>query len=262
MQPELQYTILQIQEDDYGCEERSEGSKRTVLVRLRDSEENEHMIRQEDDWLYEQEINEGDQVIFVENRLYKNLPEIIGEKKMKLETTRLLLRPWQESDAESCYEYAKDPQVGPSAGWPVHTSVENSRETIKNVLSADGTYAVVLKASGKPVGCAGLTVGAASNLKLPEDEGEIGCWLGVPYWGQGIIPEAVQELIRYGFEDLGLKRIWYAFFDGNEKSKRVAEKCGFRYHHTNENLEWKLLNRTVTEHVYVLDRHRKLSGAQ
>lgn len=65
---------------------------------------------------------------------------------MRLETTRLLLRPWQESDAESCYEYAKDPQVGPSAGWPVHTSVENSRETIKNVLSADGTYAVVLKA--------------------------------------------------------------------------------------------------------------------
>ena len=182
MQPELQYTILQIQEDDYGCEERSEGSKRTVLVRLRDSEENEHMIRQEDDWLYEQEINEGDQVIFVENRLYKNLPEITGEKKMKLETTRLLLRPWKESDAESCYEYAKDPQVGPSAGWPVHTSVENSRETIKNVLSADGTYADVLKASGKPVGCAGLTVGAASNLKLPEDEGEIGCWLGVPYW--------------------------------------------------------------------------------
>ena len=172
MQPELQYTILQIQEDDYGCEERSEGSKRTVLVRLRDSEENEHMIRQEDDWLYEQEINEGDQVIFVENRLYKNLPEITGEKKMKLETTRLLLRPWKESDAESCYEYAKNPQVGPSAGWPVHTSVENSRETIKNVLSADGTYAVVLKASGKPVGCAGLTVGAASNLKLPEDEGE------------------------------------------------------------------------------------------
>ena len=56
---------------------------------------------------------------------------------MRLETTRLLLRPWQESDAESCYEYAKDPQVGPSAGWPVHTSVENSRETIKNVLSAD-----------------------------------------------------------------------------------------------------------------------------
>ena len=75
MQPELQYTILQIQEDDYGCEERSEGSKRTVIVRLRDSEENEHMIRQEDDWLYEQGIDEGDLVVLTENHLYKKTEE-------------------------------------------------------------------------------------------------------------------------------------------------------------------------------------------
>ena len=176
---------------------------------------------------------------------------------MELQTKRLILRPWQESDAESCYEYAKDPQVGPEAGWPMHTSVENSREIIREVLSADGTYAVVLKSTGKPVGCAGLTVGEACNMPVPEDEGEIGCWLGTPYWGQGIIPEAVKELIRYGFEDLGLKRIWYAYFDGNEKSKRVAEKCGFRYHHTNKDLEWKLLNKTVTEHVYVLEKNRR-----
>lgn len=71
MQPELQYTILQIQEDDYGCEERQEGAKKTVLVRLRDEDENERMIRQEDDWLYEQEIDEGDLVVLTENKLYK-----------------------------------------------------------------------------------------------------------------------------------------------------------------------------------------------
>ena len=50
---------------------------------------------------------------------------------MELQTERLILRPWKESDAESCYEYAKDPQVGPEAGWPMHTSVENSREIIR-----------------------------------------------------------------------------------------------------------------------------------
>ena len=89
-------------------------------------------------------------------------------------------------------------------------------------------------------------------------EGEIGCvaW-ELRTGGRGIIPEAVKELIRYGFEELGLKRIWYAYFDGNEKSKRVAEKCGFRYHHTNRDLEWKLLNKTVTEHVYVLEKNRR-----
>lgn len=62
---------------------------------------------------------------------------------MMLETTRLILRPWKESDAESLYEYAKNPLVGPAAGWPVHTSIENSRQIIREILSADETYAVI-----------------------------------------------------------------------------------------------------------------------
>lgn len=75
MKNEQEYIILQIQEDDYGCEERPADAKKTVLVRLKDAEENERMIRQEDDWLYEQEIDEGDQVVFAENRLYKKMEE-------------------------------------------------------------------------------------------------------------------------------------------------------------------------------------------
>ena len=46
---------------------------------------------------------------------------------MELQTQRLLLRPWQEDDADELFKYAKDLQVGPAAGWQVHTSVENSR---------------------------------------------------------------------------------------------------------------------------------------
>ena len=53
-----------------------------------------------------------------------------------LETKRLILRPWQVEDAESCYRYAKNPNIGPKAGWPVHESVENSREIIRTVLSS------------------------------------------------------------------------------------------------------------------------------
>lgn len=168
---------------------------------------------------------------------------------MKLETKRLILRPWEESDAEELYKYAKDPAVGPIAGWPPHTSVENSREVIKNVLSETGNYAVVLKETGLPVGCAGLMIGKNSNLDIGGDEGEIGYWIGVPYWGRGLIPEAVMELLRYGFEELGLKTIWCGYFDGNEKSRRVQEKCGFVYHHTNKDIEWKIMGDIRTEHV-------------
>ena len=59
---------------------------------------------------------------------------------MELQTKRLLLRAWKESDAEALYKYAQNPNVGPIAGWTPHTSVENSREIIKAVLSAPETY--------------------------------------------------------------------------------------------------------------------------
>ena len=178
---------------------------------------------------------------------------------MILYTERLILRPWEESDAESLYEYAKNPEVGPIAGWPVHTSVENSREIIRDVLSAEETYAVCLREDNKAIGSVGLMIGEHSNLDLPEEEGEIGYWIGVPFWGRGLIPEAVRELIRHGFEDLKLKRLWCGYFDGNIKSRRVQEKCGFVYHHTNKDIYWKLMDDIRTEHITCLepDSNRK-----
>ena len=178
---------------------------------------------------------------------------------MILYTERLILRPWEESDAESLYEYAKNPEVGQIAGWPVHTSVENSREIIRDVLSAEETYAVCLREDNKAIGSVGLMIGEHSNLNLPEEEGEIGYWIGVPFWGRGLIPEAVQELIRHGFEDLKLKRLWCGYFDGNIKSRRVQEKCGFVYHHTNKDIYWKLMDDIRTEHITCLepDSNRK-----
>ena len=80
-----------------------------------------------------------------------------------METERLLLRPWQESDAEALYRWASDPEVGPAAGWSPHTSVENSRDIIRTVLSEEGTFAVVPKdGNGDPIGaiwgCMGYSV--------------------------------------------------------------------------------------------------------
>jgi len=168
---------------------------------------------------------------------------------MILETARLILRPWQEADAESLHEYAKDPRVGPAAGWPVHTSVENSRQIIRDVLSADGTYAVTRKDNDCAIGSIGLMVGDKSNLNIGADEAEIGYWIGVPYWGRGFIPEAVRELMRCAFDELGITTLWSGYFDGNEKSKRVQEKCGFRFHHTETEKEWPLINAIKTQHI-------------
>lgn len=170
-----------------------------------------------------------------------------------LQTKRLILRPWQESDAENLYEYAKDPDIGYPAGFPAHTSVENSREVIKFVLSAPETYAVCLK-DGSAIGSIGLKLGENTDLTDREDECELGYWLGKPFWGQGLIPEACRELLRYAFEDLNMRSVWCSYYQGNEKSHRVQEKLGFCYHHTTKEVEIPLLGEIRTGHVSLLTR--------
>ena len=170
-----------------------------------------------------------------------------------LETKRLILRPWQESDAESLYEYAKDPEVGPPAGWPPHTSVENSREVIRKFLSVPETYAVCLK-DGKPIGSIGLKMKGHTDMTDREDECELGYWIGKPYWGQGLIPEAARELLRYAFETLNMRAVWCGYYEGNEKSRRVQEKLGFAYRYTTHNLDVALMHEKRTGHVNCLTK--------
>ena len=87
-----------------------------------------------------------------------------------------------------------------------------------------------------------------SHTKAAADEIEIGYWLGVPFWGNGYIPEAVKRLQQHAFEDLGCNAMWCGYYDGNEKSKRCQEKCGFIYHHTEENKPCELMGDVRKEH--------------
>ena len=171
-----------------------------------------------------------------------------------LETNRLILRPWREDDAEELYKHAKDPEIGLPAGWPAHTSVENSREIIRDMLSANETYAVCLKEDGKPIGSVGLKMGTATDMTECEDECELGYWIGKKFWGQGLIPEASRELLRHAFEDLGMQTVWCGYYDGNQKSRRVQDKLGFKYHHTTEGLEVSLLGEIRTGHVMIMTK--------
>lgn len=168
---------------------------------------------------------------------------------MILETERLILRPFTEADAESVFEYARDERIGKGAGWLPHTSVENSREIVRCVLAVPETYAVTLKPDPKAIGSISLLIGKNSNLDLPENEAEIGFWIGAPFWGRGLIPEATRELVRHAFCDLGFQTLWGGYFEGNENSRRAQEKCGFLYHHTNKDIFWRLTGENMTEHI-------------
>ncbi|MEY8562524.1 GNAT family N-acetyltransferase [Eggerthellaceae bacterium 3-80] len=165
---------------------------------------------------------------------------------MILKTDRLILRPWEDSDAPELFLYAKDPAIGPIAGWPPHKSVEESRQIIRQVFSAPETYAVVLKETGKPIGSIGLLLGSNCTIALPDEACELGFWIGVPYWGQGLIPEASRELIRHAFTTLGMREVWCTANLENANSLRVQEKLGFTFDHDIPQYYSELMNEIVS----------------
>ena len=171
-----------------------------------------------------------------------------------LETDRIFLRQWEDGDSARLYDLAKDPQIGPRAGWPVHKDVEDSREIIRTVLRAPETYAVILKESGLPVGSVGLKEPEVRFRNISEDalQMEIGYWLGREYWGNGLIPEAVQTLLSHGFEEVGCSVIWCAHYDFNTQSRRVIEKSGFVYQMTKDTTN--LLGETHKTLFYALTK--------
>lgn len=175
---------------------------------------------------------------------------------MNLETKRLILRPWKPEDASELYAYAKDPDIGYPAGWPAHRDVENSRQIIEAVLSLPETYAVCRKEDHRPIGCVGLKLQGQTDMTERADECELGYWLGKPFWGQGIIPEAAAELLRHAFEELNMTAVWCGYYEGNEKSRRVQEKLGFVYRYTSTDLYLPLLDETRVGHTSLLTKER------
>lgn len=144
-----------------------------------------------------------------------------------LETDRLILRPWRDTDADALFKYASDPEVGPHAGWPPHKSVEESLEVIRNVFSAEGMWAMELKETGEAIGCVGYLPASCSNLDITEDQCEVGYWIGRPYWNNGYCTEALRAVVDYCYRVKGFTVLWGDYFPENPASGRVMEKCGF-----------------------------------
>jgi ribosomal-protein-alanine N-acetyltransferase len=172
-----------------------------------------------------------------------------------LETKRLILRPWKVEDAKELYKYARDPRVGSAAGWPAHTSIQYSLQIIEEVLKASETYAIVLKQTMLPIGNIKISTQGFGNVAMSDTEAEIGYWLGVSYWGQGLMPKAVFEILRRCFEDLYCTGVWCGYYDGNTRSRRVQEKCGFVYHHSIAN-HLTPYGEIRTEHFTYLSREK------
>ncbi|MGM9753269.1 MAG: GNAT family N-acetyltransferase [Candidatus Cryptobacteroides sp.] len=160
---------------------------------------------------------------FLDNKDARN--NIFGER---IETRRLILRPWRESDAETLFRYASDPDVGPRAGWPPHKDIEESRRVIRDIFTNDRTWAVTLRETDEAIGCMGYYIHGESNIAIGENDAEIGYWIAKPYWNRGIATEALGAMVNYCFNVKGFLALWSDFFIDNPASGRVMEKCGFK----------------------------------
>ncbi len=173
---------------------------------------------------------------------------------MILETKRLQLRPWTDADADELYELAKDPAIGPIAGWPIHTSIEESQRIIINILSSPETFCVTLKSTDKVIGCAGLNFENAATMDLSDGEGELGYWIGKAFWGYGYATEAAKRVIEHAFDDLHLHGIWGAYYEGNERSHNVQRKLGFQTRGCIPGVYVEPLGETRDVHLLYLER--------
>lgn len=152
---------------------------------------------------------------------------------VRLETERLILRPWRQEDLQDFYEYASVDGVGQMAGWAPHESPEVSKTILNSFIEGKKTFAIVLKENGKAIGSLGLENSERSGLdeSFSDKKGrEIGYVLSKDYWGQGLMPEAVKRVIMWAFDEEKWDFVSCGHFNENMQSRRVIEKCGFKFY--------------------------------
>lgn len=146
-----------------------------------------------------------------------------------LETQRLILRPVSILDVKDMYEYASDFEVVENVTFPVHDSLDVTSKTIENVFlnrpekGNPEAFAIVLKDSGKMIGTCDFFKGYG------DDTFEMGYILNKFFWRQGLMYEAAKEVLRYAFEDYGVRRMIIRHHSENIKSQGLIEKLGFIY---------------------------------
>lgn len=143
-----------------------------------------------------------------------------------IETERLILREWQESDADDYFELCKNPDIE-NAGCKICKNINESLEHIRLSIKCQESRAIVLKENGKVIGSIFL-----SEVNRHARYKEIEYAISEAYQNKGYATEAVKHVLKYAFTKLNLLVVAASLNQFNIKSKRVIEKCGFMYEGT------------------------------
>ncbi len=175
-----------------------------------------------------------------------------------LKTERLILRQFETGDLDDFYEYAKNPEVGIHAGWCPHQTLSDTAEILFEFIHSNSVWAIVWRETGKVIGSIGLH---KDGTRSPSrDIRALGYALSADYWGRGIMTEAVNRMLRYVFETLELKMLTVYHYAGNNRSRRVIEKCGFCYEGTLRRCSLRFDGKWMDDCCYSMTREEYLAG--
>ncbi|MGN0056123.1 MAG: GNAT family N-acetyltransferase [Atopobiaceae bacterium] len=145
-----------------------------------------------------------------------------------LRTDRLVLRPWREGDTDEFRQLTSTPGVGSHPEWIVAQTPEQGERMLQQELMVPDSWAICLRRKGQKgsrdgsdglVGAIWLSRDAGPGQPATGGEARIGYWLGSSWCGQGLVPDAVREVMRHGFLDEGLDAIWAGDFDGGGQAR-------------------------------------------
>lgn len=153
-------------------------------------------------------------------------PDDFFRELPRLDTPRLIMRPLSIDDADDVFDYARRPEVPRFMPWAPHRTRDDAVRFLKDQidLAAQGKpnpWGFVHKDEGRLIGAGGF-----NNWRYQDRVGEVGYALSPDFWGQGLMTEAVSEMVRLGFEELGMQRIQARATPDNVASWRVMEKVG------------------------------------
>jgi [ribosomal protein S5]-alanine N-acetyltransferase len=145
----------------------------------------------------------------------------------KLKTERLRLRLMELSDAPSIFEgYASDPVASRYMAFPTATNIVETiaflqAQRIRFEAGRSFLWAILDRKNG-------AFIGAIEIIRIDDEEAEVGFIISKPYWGRGIVPEALRAVLAFSKEELRLQRVRGRCDVENSRSARVFEKTGFR----------------------------------
>jgi [ribosomal protein S5]-alanine N-acetyltransferase len=173
-----------------------------------------------------------------------------------LETDRLVIRAFDESDAPALFEHAKNPNVTRFTLWDHHKSISDTEMFVRDyarcryIEHTPEPLAITLRGDPRPIGAVGCFWASQPNKTM-----ELGYWLAEPFWGRGLTAEACRAVVDSAFANHGPRRIQARVIVGNVASVRVLEKIGFQFEGT---LRASLFRRGAFEDVMYFARIREV----